>query len=260
MKMKQPVFFLGIVRSGTSFMGQLLTSNNSNVYITHESDIIWILYSLYELGLSVSEIEHYKWDGPSAMKVTIDQCKNQLHNWKNCTPAKLYDICQHILMKNGTRWQKIQRTKTICLGDKKPMQQSDPDIFKWTEENFTDPKPKYIHLLRHPNDFLGSTLHFGKTAKLWGETNNEIMNFWVKTQRNVLKLTKDIPERVITVKYEDVCEYPRVELERIYEFLDVPVEDIAPTGVRRASSYEKIDYDCPRGYITLMKKFKYKEK
>jgi hypothetical protein len=258
--MIKPVFFLGIVRSGSTFVGDLLTKNNSNVYITHESDIIWILYNLYELKTPVDDIEKYQWDSLQAMGDTLKRCKHELKKWKDHTPTELYEICQRLIMNSGTSWQRLVRGDTIYLGDKKPTQQSDPAIFKWTEENIIDPKPKYIHLIRHPNDFLESTLHFGKTVKLWGDTNNEIMEFWVKKQQETLELTKDIPERAITVKYETICEFPKVDLEKIYKFLGVPLEGSTPSGVKKASFYEKADFDYPKGYVELLEKFEYKEK
>lgn len=271
--MVKSVFFLGIVRSGTSFLGRLLTSNSENVYITHESDIIWILYNLYELGTPLDEIVKYRYDSQQAMGDTIKKCKLILQQWKNhssanlykltgeChSPASLYEECQHNIMSRGTQWQPIKRSNTIYLGDKKPTQQSDPAIFKWTEKNFIDPKPKYIHLIRHPNDFLESTLHFGRMKNIYGDTNNEIMEFWVKKQQDTLKLIKDIPERVITVKYEDVCESPIEELHRIYNFLDLPVENPSSSGVKPASIYKKAEYDYPKGYAKLMKIFDYEEK
>jgi len=255
--MIKPVFFLGIVRSGTSFVGRLLTSNNDNVYITHESDIIWILYNLYKLKTPLGEIQPCEIDSPQAMGDTIKKSRRFLETFEEHTPFELYEMCQRELMKNGTHWQRETREDTIYLGDKKPTQQSEPEIFKWTEENL--PEPKYIHLIRHPQDFLGSTTTFGKTAKLWGDTNKEIIDFWTKTQKNVIEMKKQIPDRVITMKYENICREPKKNLGIIYRFLDVPYNDVDPGGVRGASIHEniKLDFDLSEEFLEVIDELGY---
>jgi len=252
------VFFLGMVRSGTSFLGRTLTVNSEDVYITHESDIVWILYNLYKLKNAPHEIKAYKWDDFSGTGHTLSECAAILQNYKNLSPTELFEQVQNELMTKGTVWQKINRDKTIYAGDKKPMQQSDLRIFEWCEKNIIE--PKYIHLVRHPRDFLGSTKAFGKTRTLWGDNDADILKVWTKVQRAVMKIKKQIPDRVITIKYEDVCENTIQELNKIYTFLGVP-ERVYYNGekIHQPTVYsdDLLDLEWPYGFKKLIKEFGY---
>src|SRR3954454_6758131 len=82
------LFFVGNKRSGTSLLVELLNFH-PDVFVTPESDIVWILYQMR--GGWPETFQCYPWDGPAGMNRTLEAAgtilKNAGHNGNACANA-----------------------------------------------------------------------------------------------------------------------------------------------------------------------------
>ena len=74
----RPLFMIGNKRSGTSHLVRLVNLP-PNVFVTHESEIIWVLYQAAQ-GVPFT---CYPWDGPMGMQATLKACADFLYARKN---------------------------------------------------------------------------------------------------------------------------------------------------------------------------------
>src|SRR5690242_10841572 len=143
------LFFVGNKRSGTSLLVELLNFH-PDVFITPESDIVWILYQM-QAGRPET-FRCYPWDGAVGMNRTLEVAGSVLKtaqrngNGHEQDLPELFDRVQAILRANAGSDQagKVPRWS----GDKKPVQQADPEIRPFLRRHFPD--AKYIHIVRDP--------------------------------------------------------------------------------------------------------------
>src|SRR6185369_13955900 len=99
------MMLIGNKRSGTSHLVRLLNLH-SEVFVTHESDVVWIIYQLAKrLPFSC-----YPWDGPLGMEATLKVCseiiqEQQDHPFAEGTVARLFDRIERQLMTRGSEVQ-----------------------------------------------------------------------------------------------------------------------------------------------------------
>lgn len=217
------LFFIGNKRSGTTVLAQKINLH-PDIHITHETDIIWILYRLYN-GLP---FEFYPKDEPHSTIVTLEQCRHILNNYQAMTPLECYRQCQHHLMKNGTKWMPGTDKRVILLGDKKPNQQSEPRVNDWVQANFFN--TSYIHIVRHPIDFLYSIPRLPEEFDLGARYGSskcknpiKILETWAYFENLVLEEKKRARFPIHSVKFEDFCDRPAEELSKIWIFTGLSI-------------------------------------
>lgn len=218
------LFFIGNKRSGTTILAEKICLH-PDIYITHETDIIWILYSLYN-GI---EFSYYSKDEPHSTIVTLEKCKAILDNHEKMTPQECFTQCQTHLMRQGTQWRN-PTDKTVCvLGDKKPNQQSEPPVADWVYRHF--PHTKYIHIVRHPFDFLNSIPRLLPKYDLGARYGSskcqdpvKILETWAYFENIVITHKEKGDLLIHTLRFEDFCIQPAQSLEKIWQFtgLDIP--------------------------------------
>ena len=72
------------------------------------------------------------------------------------------------------------------------------------------------------------------------EFRNEIeMHHWVTAVRVGMR-GRATPERYLEVRYEDLCRQPVTELQRVFEFLEVPMRDETAEWLRATASTRAI--------------------
>lgn len=220
--MIQSLFMLGNKRSGTSFFVRLINLH-PEIFISYESDIIWILYQKEK---NLLPYKKYEWDSSFGMDATLKACKNIIENTSLKSSKEIFHNVILYLMRNKSRAQlslyknKIEKNLK-WIGDKKPVQHSDPDIFKFIDDNF--PTSKFIHLIRHPKDTISSMKKVPRPPefkpKHWNFDNDELLKIWGLHQNWVLNIKEK--KDVLTIRYEDLIVDPIIEMNKVFNYLDV---------------------------------------
>ena len=230
--MTKTFFITGNKRSGTSQLVRLLNLH-PRVFISHESDIIWILYRFY----NHQPFEAYPEDGPRGMEYTLQKCGHLLD--KDKSPAENFFTVQKSLMRQGSPWLvPVEKENLLWVGDKKPFQYSDPELTNFILDFF--PETRFIHLIRHPFAVAASAEKFNKTpdGDFWkGITPEEAVKKWAYNEKRVLDLKRSSKTNVLDVRYEDLCRNTEKELSRIFAFLDLRCEHKIFKKARRDTHY-----------------------
>lgn len=217
------LFFIGNKRSGTTILAEKINLH-PDIYITHETDIIWILYQLYN-GI---DFEYYAMDEPHSTIVTREKCEHILNQFSQMPPMECYQKCQQYLMENGTEWRAPVNKKVLVIGDKKPNQHSEPQVNDWLVKNF--PQTKYVHIIRHPFDFLHSVPRLPAQFDLGARYGSpkcadpvKILEAWAYFEDLALEEKKKKRFAIHTLKFEDFCKNPAKSLSDIWTFIDVDI-------------------------------------
>lgn len=213
-----PFFIVGNKRSGTSHLVRLLNLH-PQVYISHESDAVWILYQFHN-GMPFSS---YPFDSPLGMNATLEKCAHVLDGSK--TVRENFFALQTCLMKVGNPWCPPQEKEGVLwIGDKKPFQHTDPKLADFILENL--PEARFIHLIRHPFSVVWSAERFNalRGGDFWLDlTPEQALERWTMHEEWVLRLKGLAP--VLDVKFEDLCADTETEMKRIFDFLSVDTTD-----------------------------------
>ncbi len=105
------------------------------------------------------------------------------------------------------------------LGDKKPLQHTDPNVLKFLLQHF--PEAHFLHIVRHPFDVAASSDRFNQTADgdFWlGLSTAEKVERWAYHEQQVLSLHRDLSGRCHSLRYEDFCRQTRETLTAIFAF------------------------------------------
>lgn len=246
-------FMIGNKRSGTSQLVRILNLH-PEIFISHESDIVWILYQ-FQHG---SIFRSHPSDSDRGMRKTLELAGKLLD--PNLTPLENFERVQRHLMDNGTPWLPKQSKPNLkWIGDKKPFQLTDPNLFHFVLKHF--PNVRFLHLVRHPLEVAVSSMHFNQTRNgdFWlGMTLEEKLERWAYHEKEAQRLLTESGVPVLRVQYEALCRGTEKVLKQIFEFLDV---DPIPSVLRRAaqetlpvfralpkSSHSQLVYDIAKTY------------
>jgi hypothetical protein len=255
----QPLFLVGNKRSGTSLLVRLL-NRHPDILVTHESDVIWLLYQLRNGWAST--VRRYPWDGPLGLHATLGVCRNllreraaqstapeiptlfrQIQEQVMCQGSRLcrnllreraaqstapeiptlFRQIQEQVMCQGSRLRTVPNERALLwLGDKKPVQQCDPEIRPFLQQHFAN--ARYLHMIRHPINVVASMMVAARTwsrgvPPYWHGTVDEIMQRWAIHEEWVLdsKCVDRVP--VHTVRLEDLVRAPAQTTRALFEFL-----------------------------------------
>jgi hypothetical protein len=215
----QPVFLIGNKRSGTSHLTRLINLH-PRAFISHESDVIWILYQ----WLQRQRFACYPWDGPLGMASTVAACRHLLAGDPAARAvADLFVDIELHLMRTGSRVQHAQPYKrdVAVIGDKKPVQQADPAIQTFLQSHF--PNARYLHIVRHPRAVVTSMLKAQTWAMVayWSRgSTTSLLERWAVHEEWVLAIKARHP--VLTVRFEDLTASPATEMRRVFTYLGLP--------------------------------------
>ncbi|HJX32190.1 MAG TPA: sulfotransferase [Thermodesulfobacteriota bacterium] len=217
--MEKVLFITGNKRSGTSQLVRILNLHPF-LFISHESDIIWILYQFH----NNKPIVPYPGDSPRGMELTLKQCGHMLDKKKS--PAENYFAVQRAIMENGSPWlPAMKKNHLVWIGDKKPFQYSDPQLVSFILTMFPD--TYFIHLVRHPFFVADSAERFNQTphGDFWQNlTLEQAVERWTFHEKGVMNLKQRKGVNVLDVRYEDFCRNTKNELARIFEFLKIELD------------------------------------
>lgn len=226
----KPLFFLGNKRSGTSLMVELLNLH-PRVFVTHESDIMWILFQWKDRRSA--DYACYRWDGPRGMEATLAVCRSMIESnlREAARPEALartfYDVQCHLMRHRSRRQRTYDKSDLSWIGDKKPVQHADPQIHSFCHALF--PEARYLHLVRHPKSVASSMERASRswdvTPSYWKEGTDAILERWVIQEEWVRRAREGSSAPVHTLRFEDLLEAPVARMEEIFDFLglDMPV-------------------------------------
>jgi hypothetical protein len=252
--MTNAVFIVGNKRSGSTQLMNLLNLH-PNIFISNESDIIWILYRFY----NNQEIIPYPWDTPVGMNHTVEKYMYLLS--KQQTPFDNFVTLQTTLMKEGSiKLPPMQKENLRWIGDQKPFQQIDPELMPFIKQHF--PGAKFIHLIRHPFPVVKSSQVF--VGQLWqGMSAEEILKRWTMHE-NWVQLEKQKDEiPLLEVKYEDIISHTQREMARIFDFLAVDYDQAILQQARkitRSTIKPHPRLPCPPETQAIMSQYGYSTK
>ncbi len=212
----QTLFIIGNKRSGTSQLVRLLNLH-PKIFVSHESDIAWILYQFHQ----GKPFAAHPWDSPRGMQTTLDIAGHLLN--EQATPQQNFAALQSYLMEKGTPWLPAQhKTEVQWMGDKKPLQNTDPQVLAFILKHF--PEARFVHIVRHPLAVVASSDKFNQTADgdFWlGMSPAQKLERWTFHEQQVVKLRETFPGRVHTLRFEDLCRRTAREMARLFSFLQV---------------------------------------
>jgi Sulfotransferase family len=225
MKQVKPLFIMGNKRCGTSLLVKLLNLH-PNLFVTHESDIIWILYQAKKSN--PSEFKTYPWDGPLGMQATLTACRSILHSCLDTLSQKggvaraFFSVQEHLMRYGSPVQQSCKKSNLAWIGDKKPVQHGDPRLRGFIGTHF--PNAHFLHIVRHPRSVVFSMIRAAKTwqqgvPRYWRGTSQEILERWVIHEEWVLKAKSLNRGLIHTLRLEDLCEEPVEKMADVFEFL-----------------------------------------
>ena len=112
------------------------------------------------------------------------------------------------------------------------------------------PESKFIHLHRHPLNVVAS-LKAGVVMPPHSVLAG--INMWLEAVTIVQEYEKAWPERLLNVSYERFTENPRVELERILEFIEEPWEEQLLDGPKIHPEQNKYMEELTEDEVALVK-------
>jgi hypothetical protein len=212
----RPLFIIGNKRSGTSQLVRILNLH-PEIFISHESDLVWILHQ-FDQGRPFAA---HPWDSDVGMKHTLSAAGHLLDHTR--TPWENFQTVTQFLMEQGTPWLPPQKKLGLrWMGDKKPFQQTDPQLLPYLQRHFPD--AKFLHIVRHPAAVVASSDKFNSTGDgdFWqGLTAEEKIERWAFHEQLVADMKAQLPDRIHSLRYEDFCRWTEVELAGVFRFLEL---------------------------------------
>lgn len=155
------------------------------------------------------------------MNVTLKDAGNCLSLEQ--TPRQNYFALQTRVMRTGNPWMTpFQKTDVDWSGDKKPFQHGDPRLVDFVAAHLPD--AAFVHIVRHPFAVALSAQRFNRTSDgdFWLKHSlAEKVERWTFHEDLAAELERRFPERVHTLRYEDLCADPVSELQRLLVFLQL---------------------------------------
>jgi hypothetical protein len=248
-------FIAGNKRSGSSLLVHLLNLH-PEIFVSHESDIIWILYNFH----AGKDIVPYPADDPGGMSYTLATCRHLLNRQKS--PSENFFRIQKELMKKGfsINLRPMEKSGLRWIGDKKPFQYADPELTSFILDIL--PGARFIHLVRHPFAVARSAKKFmGDGGSLWKQKSpEEIIEMWAFHEKKILKLHHSHPEQIIDVRYEDMCRHTEDALESIFDFLKLDFSDSILEEAARLIKYAPKfigEVPCSDETLSIMERYGY---
>ncbi len=251
----RPLFIIGNKRSGTSHLVRILNLH-PNIFISHESDIVWILYQFQHQ----QPFQAHPWDSDVGMRHALAICGHLLQREKS--PWENLQTITKQLMEQGTPWvPPVNKPELLWIGDKKPFQHTDPQLVKFILKHFPD--ALFVHIVRHPYAVAASSDDFNRlpAGDFWiGLSLEEKVERWAFHEELVLQMRQTLKDRVHSLRYEDLCQRTEEELSAVFRFLGLDqdpklLQDAARQTILARRRYPKIN--CSAKTLRLAREYGY---
>jgi len=255
----RPLFIMGNKRSGSTLMTDLLNVH-PEVFISHESDIAWLLYQAR--GGRPERYEPHPLDSTLMLSSTVRSCRQILRSTLSGAPGRddvvetFYRVQMHLMKKYlhpsagqrlkriikvvgkrptpGRLWRALRQKPELLhkeslawIGDKKHAQHLDPAVQSFLHDHFPD--ARYIHVIRHPRSVVASTM---EAARKWGEmpeyfkgSAEQILEQWAIHEEWALRAKEKTSSPILTIRLEDLWSAPSDTLARVLSFLGLEMTD-----------------------------------
>lgn len=204
-----PLLFVGNIRSGTSMLTRLINRHPS-IYVSHESDIVWILYQYYTVGV-------FDKRGYGCLKATKHTLRKHCRGIDTRLPWRTnFDNILHALMRCGSPWLPPMHKENLAyIGDKAPVRHL--EIMPYIEKMLPD--ARFIHISRHPSDYVHSMRSIIKKDKFryYGTTDEELLAHWLKNEAAIRRIKGD----VFHCSYDNLCSHAQAVLDTLCFWLGV---------------------------------------
>ena len=270
-----PVFVLGHWRSGTTYVHQLMAQNEDFTSITFLHTMIPGLYlsgSIFKTVLRASLPEKRPMDN---VKIDINSVEEEEYALGNLSPYSFYHALsfpkrmrrifdRYVLFDNVPsavveKWKSIYvrflKKVTFSSGGKRLLLKNPANTGRVRVLLEMFPDAKFVHIYRNPYVVYSSTMNWlDKELVLTALQDvdesvirEQALVNYEKMMRRYLEERHLIPEQnLIELKFEDIEANPLVEMERIYNHLDIEfsqqTRDKIKDLVNSMSSYRKNRY------------------
>jgi len=160
-----------------------------------------------------------------------------------------FRVLSHVCSHGSAVQEAYAKDHLLWIGDKKPVQQVDPDIQSFLHAQFPD--ALYLHLIRHPRAVVASMAAAGAgwgRVQYWQGSIETILERWAIHEGWVLQAKKNSP--VMTVRFEDLTEKPSQVMSEVFDFLGLTLDAATADemmGSTEAGANEKYnDAELPR--------------
>lgn len=268
---------MGNKRSGSTLLTDLLNVH-PEVFVSHETDIAWILYQAKD-GWP-ERFRAHPLDSTLMMSSTVKDCGRILSSTLGNQPgreeiAEAFHRVQARLMKNYLRPSLKQRLKRVVkvvgkkptparllralrqdpdlrrkgdlawTGDKKHAQLLDPVLQDFLHANL--PEARYIHIVRHPRGVVASTM---EAARQWSEAPEyfhgsaaSILEQWAALEEWGLQAKETNGGLIHTLRLEDLWADPLPVMSGVLSFLGLEMtstfSELVPRMLYRRDPNEK---------------------
>lgn len=227
----KPVFIVGNKRSGSTLLTNML-NEHPEVCITHESDIIWTLYQCRH-GMP-KQFRSFELDAPRGMDALLQSFGPMIGELLPETPAPaqwteaFFEIQRRVIELGTSIHVPLKTAQGLkWIGDKKPVQHASPEIRDFILSNFTD--AHFVHIIRHPAAVVASQVEAAKTwpvtPRYWHGRLEQVLERWRVQEEWVLELKASLPQRTQSIRLEDLCNRPVVQMDLLFAFLDTELSD-----------------------------------
>lgn len=202
-----PLFIVGLSRSGTKLIRDLLNRNDKVSLPEIESHFIPEMLEDEKMNL----LESYHAIHKTSFVERFSEVKWPSYNHLNSISAfdKKSDLMESVLKYYALGKEQSLWSENVIWGDKTPSYLRHLDLLKHHYPNC-----KFVHIIRDPRD---RALSVNKT---WGKSMFRATELWRKEIQNSEKW-KSQPETYFELKYEDLLSDTSDILQRLCDFLDI---------------------------------------
>lgn len=205
----EKLFFQSSLPRAGSTMLQNILAQNPDVYATPTSGVLELIYGA---RANYSSSPEFKAQDTELMKQGyLSFCKNGVEGFFNAITDKKYvvDKSRGWGVHYGFLNEVFPEPKIIC------MVRDLRDIFCSMEKNFRKSQYKDMGIVNHA-ELKGTTTP--KRIDVW--SNSQPVGMAIERLNEVFR--QGINEKMLFIRYEDLCLYPEVTMLKIYNYLDIP--------------------------------------
>ena len=205
----EKLFFQSSLPRAGSTMLQNILAQNPDIYATPTSGVLELIYAA---RANYSTSPEFKAQDTELMKQGyLSFCKNGVEGFFNAITDKKYvvDKSRGWGVHYGFLNEIFPEPKIIC------MVRDLRDIFCSMEKNFRKNQHIDMGIVNH-SELKGTSTP--KRIDIWA--NSQPVGMAIERLSEIFR--QGINEKILFIRYEDLCLYPEMTMTRIYEYLDIP--------------------------------------